>query len=160
MTQITDDMKYIIARARLSFVATVCPDGTPNLSPKATLAVWDDEHLVFADIRSPRTVANLRQNPAVEVNVVDIFLRRGYRFKGRAEIVESGPIYDKVAGQLWEREGPRYPVNGVVKIKVERAAPVLSPVYVFNQPAPSEEAVKQEHLERYGVREVVPGGAR
>ena len=60
----------------LGFVATVCPDGTPNLSPKGTTAVWDDDHLVFANIRSPGTLANLRQNANVELNVVDPFARR------------------------------------------------------------------------------------
>ena len=34
------------------------------------MTVWDDEHLVFANIRSPRTVANLRHNPVLEINVV------------------------------------------------------------------------------------------
>ena len=154
MAQLTDDMKQVIGRARLSFVATVCPDGTPNLSPKASLAVWDDEHLVFADIRSPQTVANLHRNPSVEVNVVDPLRRRGYRFKGRAEVLEAGPVYEAVANQLWACEGPQYPVHCVVKIKVERAAPLLSPAYVFNHPAPSEDAVKQVYLERYGLREV------
>jgi len=59
----TDDMKRIVAQQKLAFVATVCPDGTPNLSPKGTIAVWDDTHLVLADIRSPGTVANLKVNP-------------------------------------------------------------------------------------------------
>src|SRR3712207_4728394 len=97
MARITEDMREIIGRARLAFVATVCEDGSPNLSPKATLAPWDDEHLVFADICSPQTVANLRRNPRIEVNVVDVLLRRGYRFKGTVEIVERGPIFDRVA---------------------------------------------------------------
>jgi len=42
----------VVTEQRLGFVATVCPDGTPNLSPKGTTAVWDDDHIVFADIRS------------------------------------------------------------------------------------------------------------
>ncbi len=154
MPQITDDMQYIIGRAGLSFVATVCPDGTPNLSPKATLAVLDEDHLVFADIRSPQTIANLRQNPSVEVNVVDIFLRRGYRFKGRAELVESGPIYDRVTAALWSREGPKYPVGCAVKIVIDHAAPLLSPAYIFGDPVPTEDEVKEVFLDRYGVREV------
>jgi uncharacterized protein len=74
-------MKRVVREQRLALVATVCPDDTPNLSPKGTIAVWGDEHLVFADIRSPRTVANLRANPAVEVNVVDPIARTGYRFR-------------------------------------------------------------------------------
>jgi hypothetical protein len=48
---LTDDMKRIVREQRLGYVATVCPDGTPNLSPKGTTAVWDDDHLMFADIR-------------------------------------------------------------------------------------------------------------
>ena len=38
---------------KLGFVATVNSDNTPNLSPKGTVRIWDDENLVFADINSP-----------------------------------------------------------------------------------------------------------
>ena len=51
-----------VIEAELGFIATICPDGTPNLSPKGTAAVWDDGHLVFAGLRSP---GNGRE-PAVE----------------------------------------------------------------------------------------------
>jgi hypothetical protein len=95
MGLLTAEMKRVVEEQRLGFVATVCPDGTPNLSPKGTTAVWDDDHLVFANIRSPGTLANLRQNASVEVNNVDPFVRKGYRFKGVASILESGPLYDK-----------------------------------------------------------------
>ena len=88
---LTDHMKKVVVEQRLGYIATVCPDGTPNLSPKATMRVWDDDHLVFADIASPGTVANLKQNPAIEINIVDPMIRKGYRFKGTAEIVPPGP---------------------------------------------------------------------
>jgi predicted pyridoxine 5'-phosphate oxidase superfamily flavin-nucleotide-binding protein len=39
---LTNDMKRVVEQQRLGFVATVCPDGTPNLSPKGTTAVWGD----------------------------------------------------------------------------------------------------------------------
>ena len=61
MGLLTSDMKRVVEEQRLGFVATVCPNGTPNLSPKGTTAVWDDEQLVFANIRSPNTIANLRR---------------------------------------------------------------------------------------------------
>jgi hypothetical protein len=73
----------------------VTPDGKPNLSPKGSLKVWDDETVVFADIASPGTMRNLRGNPFIEINLVDPFLRRGFRFKGRAEVYESGPLLRK-----------------------------------------------------------------
>jgi len=53
MGLLTPDMKRVVEQQRLGFFATVCPDGTPNLSPKGTTAVWDNDHLVFANIRSP-----------------------------------------------------------------------------------------------------------
>src|SRR5438876_12353373 len=89
-------MKRVVREQALGFVATVCPDGTPNLSPKGTTAVLDDDHLVFLDIRSPGTVENLLAHPAVEVNVVDPIVRRGYRFKGTATVLSSGPEFDRV----------------------------------------------------------------
>lgn len=46
-------MKRVVDRQRLGFVATVSPDGPPNLSPKGTVSVLDDDSLVFADLRSP-----------------------------------------------------------------------------------------------------------
>jgi predicted pyridoxine 5'-phosphate oxidase superfamily flavin-nucleotide-binding protein len=125
---LTHDMKRIVDEQRLGFVATVCPDGTPNLSPKGTTAVWDDDRLVFANIRSPGTLANLRRNPAVEVNVVDPFVRRGYRFKGAATILESGSLYDDVLAS-YRRRGSQHAIREIVIIEVRSAQPVDSPLY-------------------------------
>lgn len=54
---------------------------------------------MFANTRSPDAVANLRQNPSVDVNVVDPFARKGYRFKGTATILEAGPASIEDADQ-------------------------------------------------------------
>jgi predicted pyridoxine 5'-phosphate oxidase superfamily flavin-nucleotide-binding protein len=91
--RLTADMKRVVAEQRLAFVATVCADGTPNVSPKGTIAVWDDNHLVFADIRSPGTIANIRKNAAIEINVVDPFVRKGYRFKGTGQVITEGALF-------------------------------------------------------------------
>jgi predicted pyridoxine 5'-phosphate oxidase superfamily flavin-nucleotide-binding protein len=92
-----DDMKRVVQEQRLGYVATVCPDGTRNLSPKGTTAVWDDDHLVFLDLYSPGTVANIEAgNAVVEVNVVDPIRRKGYRFKGPAEVLRDGTRFEDV----------------------------------------------------------------
>ena len=64
MIEINADVEIIIKQAMLSFVATVNEDGTPNLSPKASLTVRDGA-LYFADIASPRTIENLKRNPCL-----------------------------------------------------------------------------------------------
>jgi uncharacterized protein len=128
MGLISADMERVVEEQRLGFVATVCPDGTPNLSPKGTTAVWDADHLVFANIRSPGTLANLRQNPHVEVNVVDPFVRKGYRFKGVAAVLEAGPLYDQIIAFYQER-GVANVIREVVMVRVHRAQPMDSPAY-------------------------------
>ncbi len=128
MAVLTPEMKLLVEVQRLAFVATVCPDGTPNLSPKGTTTVWDDDHLVFADIRSPGSVSNLRQNPAVEVNVIDPLLRKGYRFKGIARVLREGPLFEQALG-FFRKRGVSSPVQHIVLIRVERALPLVSPAY-------------------------------
>ena len=135
MGVLTDDMKRVVEEQRLGYIATVCPDGSPNLSPKATMRVWDDDHLVFADIASPGTVANIRQNPAVEINIVDPLIRKGYRFKGTAEILPPGPQFDAVMQKYnGSGQGNHSRVTSLIRsfvmVKVQRALPVISPGYV------------------------------
>lgn len=125
---LTDDMRRLLDEQQLAFVATVGPDGAPSLSPKGAAAPWDDDHIVFADIRSPGTVANLRANPAVEINVVDPIVRKGYRFKGTAEVIGPGPRFDEIEA-FFRRRGSTHPFRHVVLVKVTRALPLSSPAY-------------------------------
>ena len=149
MGTLTDDMKRVVLEQRLGFHATVCADGTPNLSPKGTTTVYDDDHLLFADIRSPQTIENLTRNPAIEVNVVDPFLRKGYRFKGTASVHRDGEVYERALELLRERDYAAYEdrVRAVVLIRVERAEPVTSPVY--DLPGTEEEEVRASYETRY-----------
>lgn len=123
-------MKRVVRGQRLGYVATVCPDGTPNLSPKGTVTVWDNEHLIFADIRSPRTINNLRKNPAVEINVVDPFVRKGYRFKGTGEILTMGELFNEILN-LYQHgvRDAKNRIRSIVLVKIEHASALISPAY-------------------------------
>ena len=128
MGLLTQEIKEFVKQAKLGFVATVCPDGTPNLSPKGTTTVWDNDHLVFADIHSPGTVTNLLVNPSIEINVVDVFTRKGYRFKGIGKVLSEGSLFDEVV-TFYKNAGSTYIINHIVLVKVEQINPLLSPVY-------------------------------
>jgi predicted pyridoxine 5'-phosphate oxidase superfamily flavin-nucleotide-binding protein len=125
---LTADMKRIIAEQRLGFVATAALDGTPNLSPKGTFIVLDDVTIAFGEIRSPGTLRNLRENPRVEINFVDPFARKGYRFAGTAHVVERGtPNFAALLERFRSALAPRMRV--IVTITVTRALPLTSPAY-------------------------------
>jgi uncharacterized protein len=143
---LTEDMRRIV-EAELGFIATVCPDGTPNLSPKGTTAVWDDDHLVFADLRSPGTVDNLRSNTSIEINVVDQLVRKGYRFKGTAAVYTEGEVFERGV-EFYEARGTvkaRGRIHGIVIVAVERALPVTSPAYDIGA---TEDELRERNLRR------------
>jgi predicted pyridoxine 5'-phosphate oxidase superfamily flavin-nucleotide-binding protein len=149
---LTDEMKRVVNEQRLGFVATVCPDGTPNLSPKGTTAVWGDDHLVFADLRSPQTVRNLEANPAVEINVVDPVVRKGYRFKGAGKVLRDGNEFDEITAMFRDnREVERSRIRAVVIIEVSKAEPLISPAYDSGMTEDEvRDAYKQRLVELYG----------
>jgi uncharacterized protein len=124
-------MRRVVAEQRLGFYATVCEDGSPNLSPKGSTYVLDDAHLFFADIRSPQTVANVERGSLVELNVVDPFTRKGYRFKGPATVHEpSSAVYEQGVEQMRAAGSTLVTrVKAIVVIDVREARPVVSPAY-------------------------------
>ena len=129
---LTEDMKRVIGENRLGFYATVCPDGTPNLSPKGTTYVYDDDHLAFVDLGSPGTLSNLAQNPSIEISMVDLFVRKGYRFKGTATIVTEGLVFDEIRNSFQGSSVQELisNVRSAVLVKIERALPLVSPGYL------------------------------
>src|SRR5262249_57032326 len=132
MPTLTKDMQRVVREQTLGFHATVCEDGSPNLSPKGTTSVWDDDRLFFADICSPQTVANIRRGSLVQVNVVDPFLRKGYRFKGPGVIHDRGTDgfaegLARLRAQGSTATAER--VNAIVVIEVRQVRPLVSPAY-------------------------------
>ena len=152
---LTEDMKRVVSEQRLAYVATVCPDGTPNLSPKGTIAVWDDDHLVFADIRSPGTVANLKKNPSVEINIVDPFVRKGYRFKGAGEVIVGGDRFEEIMRfyrKRWvdtAKARAEISIRGFVMVKVERVLPLISPAY--DDGSSDEQSIRKQWIKQFAA---------
>ena len=150
MGVLTEDMKRVV-EAELGFIGTVCPDGTANLSPKGTTAVWDTDHLVFCDIHSPGTVRNLRTNASIEVNVVDQLVRKGYRFKGTGTVHTDDDVFERGV-QFYEARGvvnARERIRGIVIVTVERALPLVSPAYDLGA---TEEELRESNLRRLAGR--------
>lgn len=129
---LTEDMKRVVRENRLGFYATVCPDGTPNLSPKGSTIIYDDDHLAFVDLGSPGTLSNLERNPSIEISMVDLFVRKGYRFKGTATIVTGGSVFEEILNS-YQGSAVQELISGVrsaVLVKIERALPLTSPGYL------------------------------
>ena len=125
---ISEEIKEFLSQQRLGYVATVTSDGKPNLSPKGTIIGWDNTSLAFADIRSPDTINNLKNNSNVEINVIDPLLRKGYLFQGEARIINDTNLYAEIL-VYYRNIGVKSPINSIVLVNVSHVSEVTSPLY-------------------------------
>ena len=117
MTKLSDEAKKAIGELGPAVVATASKDGKPNVSVKGSFRVLDDEHIIFADIASPRTMANLAENPQLSAIVFDPSTRKGCRIWGKAaEILDKGDLFDTISAQFASK-GMK--VKHVVKVAID-----------------------------------------
>lgn len=121
----------LIEMWRLGFVATVSAGGRPNVSPKGTFVVLNEETIAFGEIRSPQTLTNLINMPEMEVNFVDQFTRKGVRIRGSAELVRRDTTeFDAIIHrwiEIWGELSDR--INVIVKVPVASVKPLSTPPY-------------------------------
>jgi len=116
MAKISEEVKKIISEVRPAMVATANKDGMPNVSPRGSFRILDDEHVIFTDGGRMYTLANLRENPKVSAIVYNAETRQGCRIWGKAEILESGELFDALTTEAAARG---VTVRQVVKVAVE-----------------------------------------
>ena len=112
------DVKKSLAECGPALIATASKSGRPNVSPKGSVKVIDDEHVVFADVRSPRTISNLEENPYISIICLKMPERKGCRIWGKAEIINSGELFDQWTKELATRN---MKPNHIIKVTVEEA---------------------------------------
>ena len=119
MAKLTQEMKDMLAQLTPASVATASKDGIPNVVAIGSINALDDEHLLFATIFTVKTLRNLQENPKIAIDVIDGKNFKGYQFKGTAELLNQGPIYENVVQQI-EKMPMRLPKpQNAVKIKIE-----------------------------------------
>ncbi|RJP66778.1 MAG: pyridoxamine 5'-phosphate oxidase [Candidatus Abyssobacteria bacterium SURF_17] len=119
MGKLSHGIKEFLAEERLAYVATSSREGVPNVVPKGSLGVLDDDHLVFADLYSQKTRRNIEENPHVSVAVVNPAAYEGYQFKGTAQIVDSGPALERAIENVASIQVDPAKVKYAVVITVE-----------------------------------------
>lgn len=83
----------------------------PNITPKGSMIVFDDQHLAWWERSKRAALENLTQDPRVCIMYAnfqaqhDKVLESGFlRFFGSVVLHESGPIHDKIFSMLLPRE--------------------------------------------------------
>lgn len=106
MAKLTQEMKDMIG-AQLSFYATVSKEGIPNIVPKGSTQILDDENLMFQEGFGGQTYKNIVDGSKVAIAVVDAKVPDGYRFVGTPLVYKSGELYDEVAEAAAKKNRPK-----------------------------------------------------
>jgi len=151
---LTPDIKKYIDQSVLCWLATVSKDGIPNVSPKEMFTYLDDEHLGIAHIASPKSIRNLKANSNVCVSFIDVFVQKGYKLIGQAEIIpKSHPDFPIVAAKILTMAGTSFPVQALIKIKISKTASIIAPSYLMYPETSTEENRIEGALRTYKVQD-------
>lgn len=100
MARMSKEVMDFITGMRPAYIATVSKDGVPNVAPKGSITVIDDETLLYADLMAGKTRTNLTENPNVAVAFVEPKTLKGYQIKGKADVLRSGPVYEETCKKV------------------------------------------------------------
>jgi Pyridoxamine 5'-phosphate oxidase len=132
----SETIRKLIASAwddgHVCLLGTIGENG-PNISPKGSMMMFDDEHLAYWERSKRSALENLRHDGRVVVIYSNMQAQRDgalesgiLRFYGRAELHEIGPVRDAIFARLNEREATHVGADqglGVL-IKIERGEDV------------------------------------
>ncbi|WP_246708127.1 pyridoxamine 5'-phosphate oxidase family protein [Bartonella sp. HY038] len=91
---LNDDMKSLLAK-QLPIQATTSKMGIPDIGPKRSLRVFDDNTLIYNENTGGQTLQNLIDGSKIAVAVIDREALDGYRFIGSAQIIDDGEIWEQ-----------------------------------------------------------------
>lgn len=115
-------------------VGSVLPNGYAQVTPRGSVYVFDDDHIMLWERGTGSTTAHIKDGTKLTVYYQnfgkrDVLPIGGIcRLYGAAKVYKSGPVYDKVWQMLIQPEKDRDPEKKgyAVLIKVERTEDLLS----------------------------------
>ena len=150
---IPSEVAESIENCVLCWLATVSEDGTPNVSPKEAFLHDGEGRILVANIASPVTVRNIKQNERVCISFVNIFIQKGYKIAGNATVLEPGDTgYEARHERLTSLIGSAFPIVSIIEIDPVETDEIIAPSYRLLPETGPRERIR-ESLETYQVDE-------
>jgi len=120
--KITPEVKEFL-QTHLVFLATVDSRGRPHMVPKATLAIVNENQVVFVDLRATQTRRNVLNNHHVAIVAIDPVDYRGYELRGKASVVDRGPQFKKIFSSIPVLS--QYPkLRDIILVRINSVKPI------------------------------------
>lgn len=129
---LTESVKKSIDQSVLCWLATSSTDNIPNVSPKEVFTHYGDTHIIIANIASPQTVMNIKENKNICLSFIDVFVQKGFQVKGEARIVgNSDPDFSELETPLLLITKGKFPFASITIVTVKHIKPIIAPSYLF-----------------------------
>lgn len=141
--ELSTDIKKSIDKSVLCWLATVSSENIPNVSPKEIFNYYDKDQIIVANIASPQTVRNIKDNENVCISFIDILVQKGFQIKGKAKIVgkaDSG--FSEMEEILLKMTGGKFPFTTITRISVKEVKPIIAPKYILYPETTEQEQVE------------------
>lgn len=140
---LTKEIKDYIDKSVLCWLATSSLDNIPNVSPKEIFDYYEPDSIIIANIASPQTVRNIKENSNVCVSFIDILVQKGFQIKGTAEIInKKHSEFSKMEEQLTNMTGGKFPFISITKISIEHVKSILAPKYILYPGTTEDEQIE------------------
>jgi predicted pyridoxine 5'-phosphate oxidase superfamily flavin-nucleotide-binding protein len=147
-----DTVLQYVRQCVLCWLATIDDDGAPTVSPKEIFCAHDNRTLLIANVASPQSLSNILARPAVCVSLVDVFVQKGFKLKGKAKVARAGDArFPALAQPLVDMAGKRFPFSSLFVIDVHEVEPIIAPSYRL-YPETLEADQVRSAMRTYGVR--------
>ncbi len=129
---ISESIKTYLDKSVLCWLATSSKDNIPNVSPKEVFLHYKNDIIIVANIASPQTVKNIKDNQNVCISFVDVLVQKGYQLKGNATIItKTDAEFMALSSKLLKITEGKFPFSSITKIDVTSAKPIIAPKYVL-----------------------------
>ncbi|WP_298480069.1 pyridoxamine 5'-phosphate oxidase family protein [uncultured Maribacter sp.] len=150
--KLTTEIKESIDRSILCWLATVSNKNIPNVSPKEIFNYYETDKIIVANIASPQTVINIKQNTNVCISFIDILVQKGFQIKGKAKIIEKADFeFPEMEKILTKMTGGNFPFSTITEIKVEKVKKIVAPKYIL-YPETTESEQIESAKKTYGFK--------
>ena len=139
---LSPEIKHYIDKSVLCWLATCSQDRVPNVSPKEAFTYFGEDQLIIANVASPQSVKNIRKNPQVCVSFVDILVQKGFKLKGKAELVNKNDLrFSEMKATLLPIIGERFPFSLIISIQIQESSSIIAPSYLLFPETKEEEQI-------------------
>ena len=141
--KLTKEIKNCIDKSVLCWLATVSSDRVPNVSPKEIFTYFGKNNIIIANIASPQSVRNIKENENVCLSFIDILVQKGFQLKGKATIIEkANPEFSELSTILETMTAGKFPFTTITKINVDYTKPIIAPRYILYPETTEEEQIE------------------